>query len=139
MQKWQAECDFYCSIAELDEEDYNNSLSKGDFDIALIKLSGEFNSPYAYLNDFIFDNPQNYSGYKNRKFEHIMDSALTAKDYNTAVNYYKEAEQLLIESAVFVPLCVEKNFVFYSDKISGLEYNPFLKIYDVIQNRGEQI
>ncbi len=132
MQKWQAECNFYCSIAELDKTEYNTSLMNGDFDIALIKLSGEYNSPYAYLNDFTVNSIQNYCGYRNRKFEHIMNSAVTADSNISAINYYVEAEQLLIESAVFVPLCIEKEYVFYSEEVDGVEYNPYLQIYEVI-------
>lgn len=131
MQEWQSECNFYCSIAELDNSDYNNALANGDFDIALIRLSGEYNSPYAYLNDFAVGNARNYSGYKNRKFEHIMNSAVTADSYLSAINYYTEAEQLLIESYIFIPICIENMYVFYSEKINGVEYNPFLKIYQV--------
>ena len=44
MQNWQTECGFYCSISELDISDYMKSLNSGDFDIALVKISGEYNS-----------------------------------------------------------------------------------------------
>ncbi len=129
MQKWQSKHNFYCNISELAQEDYNSALNSGDFDIALVKLSGEYNSPYAYLNDFMPDNSKNYGNYSNKKFVHIMNSAFTSKDSDDAALFYKEAEQLLIDNAVFVPLCIETGYVFYSDDISGVEYNPFLGVY----------
>lgn len=124
MQSWQAEHSFYCSVAELDADDYEKRLASGDFEIALVKLSGEYNSPYAYLNDFLSGNQKNYSGFDSKKFAHIMESALSAKDNSSAISYYKEAEQLIIDSAVFVPLCTEKQYVFYSEEASrvGIEY-----------------
>lgn len=129
IQKWQSECNFYCNIVKLDTVEYLNALQNGDFDIALIELSGEYNSPYAYLNDFLDSNSQNYSGYSNKKFNHIINSAFTASDSETAAIYYKEAEQLLIDNAVFVPLSPKKKYVFYSDKVSNVYYNPFLDIF----------
>lgn len=134
LQKWQSEHNFYCSIAELDDEEYYNSLKNGDFDIALVKLSGEYNSPYAYLNNFLSDNFENYGGYKNQKFEHIINSALTSTSYNEAAAFYMEAEQLLIDNAIFVPLCVETEYIFISDKVNGIWYNPFSRSYGYEEN-----
>lgn len=133
MQKWQSEHNFYCNIAELEQEDYDLALENRDFDIALIKLSGEYNSPYAYLNDFLPGNSKNYGNYANKKFVHIMNSALTAESNDLAVQFYNEAEQLLIDNAVFIPLCTETEYVFYAKEISGVSYNPFLNIYSYIE------
>lgn len=129
MQNWQSECSFYCSITELEADDYTKRLASGDFEIALVKLSGEYNSPYAYLNDFLSGNQKNYSGFDSKKLTHIMESAISAKDTASAISYYKEAEQLIIDSAVFVPLCTEKQYVFYGEEAAGACYNPFSEVY----------
>ena len=131
LQNWQSECGFYCSLAELEGDEYKASLENGDFDIALVRLSGEYNSPYAYLNDFLKGNSSNFSGYENQKYSHIINSALTTKDNTSAAVYYKEAEQLLIDSGVFVPLCIETEYVFYEEKLEGIDYNPFSGVYSV--------
>lgn len=131
LQNWQSECNFYCSMAELEDEEYKTALENGNFDIALVRLSGEYNSPYAYLNDFLKGNSSNYSGYESQKYSHIINSALTAKDNASAAVYYKEAEQLLIDSGVFIPLCIETEYVFYGEKLEGIVYNPFSGVYSV--------
>ncbi len=131
MQSWQSKQGFYCSIAELEAAEYKNALENGDFDIALVKLSGEYNSPYAYLNDFLENNSSNYSGYESKKYSHIINSALTAQDSETAAVFYKEAEQLLIDSGVFIPLCIETEYVFYEEKSEAILYNPFSGVYSV--------
>ncbi len=129
MQNWQSECGFYCGLSELEQKEYISALSAGNFDIAVVKLSAEYNSPYAYFNDFLAENESNYSGYSSEKYAHIINSALTAPDFSTAELYYKEAEQLLIESAVFIPLCRETNYVFYSIDSVSVSYNPFSGVY----------
>lgn len=131
LQNWQSECNFYCSLAELEGDEYKSALENGDFDIALVRLSGEYNSPYAYLNDFLKGNSLNFSGYESQKYSHIINSALTANDNASAAVYYKEAEQLLIDSGVFIPLCIEKEYIFYEEKLDGIDYNPFSGVYSV--------
>ncbi len=132
-QNWQSQCNFYCGISELEYDEYISSLVAGDFDIAVVKISPEYNSPYAYLDDFIDGNSKNYSGYSSEKFVHIMNSAFTAIDKNIADKYYREAEQLLIESAVFIPLCIETEYVFYSEGMENIKYNPFSDVYNYIK------
>jgi len=129
LQGWQSECGFYCGITELKTDDYNRALKNGDFDIAIVRLSGEYNSPYAYLNDFLADNSENFSGYKSNKYNHIINSAITSADNESAAVFYKEAEQLLIDSGVFIPLCIETEYIFYEDDNEGIFYNPFSGVY----------
>lgn len=131
LQKWQSECGFYCSISELDSSEYTSALENGDFDIALVKLTGEYNSPYAYLNDFLTGNSANYGNYENQKYSHIINSALSSNDSTASSVYYKEAEQLLIDSGIFVPLCIETEYVFYKEKLETICYNPFSGVYSI--------
>ncbi len=133
LQDWQSECDFYCSIVELEDNDYQNALKNKEFDIALVKLTGEYNSPYAYFNDFLTGNSANYSGYNNPKYSHIINSAITSSGSESAAVYYKEAEQLLIDSGVFIPLCIETEYIFFKDEIESISYNPFSKSYVIIK------
>lgn len=126
MQKWQSEYGFYCSIEELDNKSYSQALNSGDFDIALIKLSAEYNSPFAYLNDFIKGNSDNYGGFYSRKYEHIINSALTAESLGMSAVYYAEAEQFIIDNAVFVPMCVEYERFFINDKSDSAGFAEYL-------------
>ena len=134
LQTWQVECNFYCNLSELNDIDYLKALQNGDFDIALVRIDGEYNSPYAFLNNFLHDNYENYSNYKNQKFEHIINSALTANDDKIAASFYMEAEQLLVDNAIFVPLCTEKEFIFVSDKLDNVWYNPYSRVYGYMES-----
>ena len=122
LQKWQKDYGFYCSLTELDSEEYKKSLENGDFDIAILNLCGEENSPKGYLSYFESNETVNPD---NRKFSHIMSSAENETNNSIAISYYKEAEQSLIDDYIFTPLCFEREYVFYSKGIEGVEYNPF--------------
>ncbi len=126
LQKWQKHYGFYCSVSELQTDEYNRRIENGDFDIAVVRLSGGENSPAGYLSYFSGSSHVNPS---NRKYEHILSSAEAAETAEEAIAYYKEAEQYLIDNFIFVPFCFEREYVFYSDGISGVEYNPFNGIF----------
>lgn len=126
LQKWQKDYGFYCSLIELSGEEYKKSLENGDFDIALLRLSGEENSPKGYLS--YFDN-NSIINPDNKKFSHILSSAEKETDSGIIISYYKEAEQGLIDDFILTPLCFEKEYVFYSEGIEGVEYNPFGGIF----------
>ncbi len=126
LQKWQKDYGFYCSLTELDVREYKSRLENGGFDIAILSLSGEENSPKGYLSCFDDNDVINPD---NRKFSHILSSAEKETDSSIIISYYKEAEQGLIDDFIFVPLCLEREYVFYSEGIEGIEYNPYNGIF----------
>ncbi len=126
LQKWQKNYGFYCSLIELQGEEYNKSLESGDFDIAILRLCGEENSPLGYLSYFYNNDVINPD---NRKFSHILSSADKETDSGVIISYYKEAEQGLIDDFILTPLCFEREYVFFSEGIEGVEYNPFGGIF----------
>lgn len=126
LQKWQKNYRFYCSLIELDSKEYRKSLESGDYDIAILNLSGEENSPKDYLTFFEGNTILNPD---NRKYSHILSSAEKETDSEIIMSYYKEAEQALIDDFIFTPLCLEREYVFFSEGIEGVEYNPFCGIF----------
>lgn len=129
LQTWQKNYGFYCAVSELPSDEYGTALENGDFDIAIVRLSGDSGTPSGYLSCFRSDSADNHAGFRNRKFDHILDTALLSSDYKSSVAYYTEAEQQILDSFQFVPICYEKEYVFYSDGVSEVEYNPFNGVF----------
>ena len=67
---------------------------------------------------------KNYGSADSRKFDDIIKSALTARDEASSARYCLEAEQLVLDSGWFVPLCFETEYVFRASGVSGTEYDP---------------
>ena len=126
-QEWQRELGFYCTIEQLAENEYNSRLESGDFDIAVIDLTGEYNSPEAYLSAFLRGSTANYGKYSSSDFESLMKSASTAADMQASAELYKQAEQLLIDDAAFVPLYYKNEYFFTAKDCEDILYNPFTK------------
>lgn len=127
MQEWQREYGFYCVVETLGETQYRARLKSGDFEIAALELTGDYNSPAAYLESFLRSSSANYGKFRNAEFEELMDSAEKAADLAESAKLYAQAEQLLIDSAAFVPLYYKNEYFYYDKDCSDIIYNPFTR------------
>ena len=133
MQEWQREFGFYCVVETLSDADYRARLLSGDFEAAVIDLSGGYNSPEAYLEAFSRKNTANYGGFADPQFEALLNSAQTALDLADSAELYAQAEQLLLDSAAFVPLYYKNEYFYTAKDCMDIIYNPFTKRVDFSQ------
>lgn len=136
MQEWQREFGFYCVVETLSESDYNARLSSGDFEIAVQDLSGSTNSPAAYLQCFTRDGTGNYSGYSNSNVTQLVNSAQRAADLQSSADLYKQAEQAVIDDAIFIPLYYKNEYFYINKDFADISYNPFNKTVDFTQAKA---
>ena len=125
LQKWQKDYGFYCLVSELPYSEYISALSSGDFDIALIKLSGDGSGALSYLDAFSASSSRNYSGFDSKKYENIISEAASASDVQRAAAYCLEAEQFILDNCCFTPLFFGKEYVFRQNGVSRIGYDPF--------------
>lgn len=126
-QEWQRELGFYCVIEQLEASEYKSRLESGDFELAVVDLTGEYNSPAAYLSAFAQGNSHNYGKYYSADFEELFTAAQTAADMQTGAELYKQAEQKLIDDAAFIPLFYKTEYFFMAKDCEDILYNPFTK------------
>ncbi|MCR4779489.1 MAG: hypothetical protein K5876_00185 [Ruminiclostridium sp.] len=129
IQEWQHNFGVYCMISELPYSEYISVLSSGDFDIALVRLSGGSGGAVSYPGTFSSASALNYAGVSSRKLDDILSGALTAPDSAAAARYCLEAEQLVMDNGWFAPLCFEKEYVFRAKGTENVGYDPFSGIY----------
>ena len=130
MQEWQREFGFYCVVEQLDNEEYIARLDSGDYDIAVIELSGKYNSPSAYLEQFSTESPENSVHFSDSGFESLLKQAEeTAELYDSAEKYFN-AEQVLIDKAAFIPLYCKNEYFFTVEGAVDIVYEPFSKTVD---------
>lgn len=127
LQEWQREFGFYCVVEQLSDSKFNARIQSGDYEIAIVELSGKYNSPSAYLEQFSSDNSANYYGFANQEFDNLMNSAEESADMEQCFEIYKQAEQLLIDECAFVPLYYKNEYFLTGEDFVDIVYNPFLK------------
>lgn len=125
MQEWQREYGFYCVVEQLDGGDYRTALESGDYDIAVLELSGRYNSPSAYLAQFRAGSAENMTGFANSEFEKLLLQAERTADLSESAEIYSRAEKILIENAAFVPLYFKNEYFFTKEGCTDIVYEPF--------------
>lgn len=130
LQEWQREFGFYCTVETLNETDFYARLKRGNYEIAVMELSGKYNSPAAYLEQFCRSSTENYGNYIDRNYEELYAGASKSLGNAESEKLFKEAEQYLIDEAAFVPLFSKNEYFFTTAKSSDIVYNPFSKTID---------
>lgn len=138
LQEWQRELGFYCKVETLSEGEYARALKNGDFDIAVLELSGKFNSPSAYLGQFSNGDPGNYTRFYNAELENFLTRAENARDTSSSAEQYLQAEQTLIDRCAFYPLYYKNEYFFTNKKARDIIYNPFTKTVNFAQAKQKK-
>jgi len=127
MQEWQREFGFYCVVESLSADEFRERIGSGDYDIAVMELSGKFNSPSAYLGEFGLSASDNRTGFSDSGFESLLKQAEESAELSDSAELYKKAEQILINKAAFVPLYYKNEYFFTVEGGTDIVYNPFSK------------
>lgn len=127
MQDWQANIGFFCNLTALSASAYNKALTDGDFDFAIVRLTGGYNSPSAYLTEFTKNSASNYSSYADEEYLSLIERAEISETVEESAALYKQAEEKLLNDAVFIPLMFQTEYFFLNKDCEDIQYNPFTK------------
>ncbi|GAA3509984.1 peptide/nickel transport system substrate-binding protein/oligopeptide transport system substrate-binding protein [Streptosporangium album] len=96
-----------------------------------------FPSPENYLKPLFTQNAgENFSGYKNDKFEALLRDGAAAPSPESANATYAEAEQVLLHDMPYVPLWYQGVMVGHSKRVSDVSVDSFrrLRVESVVAN-----
>jgi oligopeptide transport system substrate-binding protein len=89
-------------------------LSRGDYDMGMLTWTADYDDPISHFEIWQSNNPMNFSGFKNAKYDQLIEQAKNTTDAKQQFKILLEAEKILTDvqgegQAGFVPL-------FYSSK-----------------------
>ena len=95
------------------------------YDFCTITWIGDYFDPMAFLQLFASDSSFNLANFSNEEYDAMLDAATNAADEVTRKDLLLQAEQVLLDSGVVIPMSTAfaTNFV-RNDLISGWETNP---------------
>lgn len=120
----QKEISLFLKLEPVSQQEFDRRVSSGDFDIALIRLSSEDNTPWSILERFLSGSSQNVTGYHNAAFDEAMRAAAAAGTAETAIAQYAAAETALLQDAVFLPMYYSTDYFVTQPGVTGIVYNP---------------
>lgn len=137
-QIWQRDLGLYLTVEVLEAEEYQQRLQSGDFDCAITALNGDYNSPYAILSQFSSGSGKNVSGYQNADFDRLLGEAVQQPDEEKAAKSYKQAEEMLLQSGVFLPLYYQSEYFVTSRDAVNVRYDFDSKMVDFRLKKTEK-
>lgn len=137
-QIWQRDLGLYLTVEVLEAEEYQQRLQSGDFDCAIAALNGDYNSPYAILSQFSSNSGKNVSGYKNAGFDRLLEEAVQQPDEKKAAESYKQAEEMLLQNGVFLPLYYQSEYFVTSREAVNVRYDFDSKMVDFRLKKTEK-
>jgi len=109
---------------------YTTDPSSNPYDFCIVTWIGDYLDPMAFLSMFESNSSYNLANYSNASFDSLLEQAKTC-DSNQRSELLKQAEQILLDDCVVVPLsnAISTNFV-RTDIIHGwydnrLDIHPF--------------
>lgn len=87
-------------------------LDRRDFQMAMLGWIADFPDPYDFL-DILFhgESDYNYMGYSNAEVNALLEKARLEKYHEERMRLYREAEEILVEEAPWIPLYHSVDYV----------------------------
>lgn len=128
-EQWQQNLEFYCGVEVVSENEYRLKLSNGTYDIALVEIQSESGTAGGFLNYFSSNNDLITP---NTRYAVAGASAQISKAENLgkATELYTNAEQIIINSYEFIPICYGNEYFIFPDNVTDLNYDPITHSVD---------
>ncbi len=124
-QMWQRNLSLYVNIQQLPQQELNQRVAAGDYDIAILPFSSNQPDPSGLLGQFLTGAAGNITGYADEEYDQTMQQAAAAATVQEMVRLFSKAEDLLLSEAVVVPLYVETTYFAMAKGVRGIEYSPY--------------
>jgi peptide/nickel transport system substrate-binding protein len=69
--------------------------------------------------------PLNFYQYSNPELDKLMDDAVQQADWGQAQQIYQKCSQMIVDEAIWIPLCIPPNSTIAHSYVTGIEDNSF--------------
>lgn len=125
LQIWQRDLSFFVEIEVCENDEYEQRLKNRDYDVAIVKVCSQTQSPYSVLSQFKKDNENNIIAYNDNEFEEVLEKARQAQDKDIILKSYKKAEDMLLKSGRLIPLFAMADYYVISNDVKDVEFYSY--------------
>ena len=101
-------------------------MQNGDFEICLTRWGPDYADPMTYLGMWKTGNSNNYGLWSNAKYDQLIDDCTDgayATDTTARWAHLKEAEDIVMDEAVIIPVYQKGDSYLISDSTTGIEFH----------------
>lgn len=105
---------------------FNSNVEKGDFQMGYMAWGADFNDPINMLSLLKSDAAAIGTGWKNERYDELMNLAAAEMDSAKRLEYFKEAERILLyDEAAVAPVVYPRSNIFRYKYVHNLGITPF--------------
>ncbi len=124
-QTIQKEFNIFIAVEEASESAISQKISSSkDYDMAIICLSANYNHPMSILNQFSSGNQNAIYQMHNEQYQQNTNQILLNTDPNLILQSCIQAEQILLNNAIILPLYYQTDYLATTNSIDGVLTNP---------------
>jgi oligopeptide transport system substrate-binding protein len=122
-QQWKQNLGLTVRLANQEWKTFLSNQKGLEYQISRSSWVGDYLDPLTFLEIFHSESGNNRTGWKNPNYDALLHQAQHAQSQTQRFAALQQAEQLLLDQAVIVPLFYENSFELVSQRITGFERN----------------
>lgn len=122
-QQWQQALGVSVRLANQEWKTFLSNQKALEYQISRSSWVGDYLDPMTFLEIFHSESGNNRTGWNNAEYDRLLQQARAATSRSLRFQALREAEQLLLEQAVIVPLFYENSYELVSKRIGGFARN----------------
>jgi oligopeptide transport system substrate-binding protein len=138
---WEEQLGLHVELKEMEKRVYLAAQNNLEYDLTRSSWVGDYNDPNTFLDLFRSDNGNNRTGWKNARYDELMDQADREIDLRKRAGLLRQAETVLArDEAPIIPIYFYVGFNYYNPaKVKGvyaniLDEHPLNDIWKVIDD-----
>jgi oligopeptide transport system substrate-binding protein len=114
-QMWQRELGVKVELRQMEKQVYLKAQRSLEYDVTRSTWIGDYNDPNTFLDLFRSNNGNNRTGWKNARYDQLMDQAASLTDLRQRAELLRQAEAILIcDDAPIAPVYYFSGFNYYN-------------------------
>jgi oligopeptide transport system substrate-binding protein len=118
------------AVIEIEQEEtgiFFRDIKEGNYKIASQGWIADYQDPHNFLDlQFHSQSPLNDTNYSNTEVDQLLEQARSEKDENARLELYRQAEEIIVQDAVWIPLSHSKASVLVKPYVQGYEIPPLV-------------
>lgn len=107
--QWEKVLEIKCQIEYAEWSSFFRQVTKGRYQVGMIKWHSWFNDPVYTLNAFKHRNQGiNFPSWENPEFQKLLICSDQEKDTKKRLEYLAKAEKILTQESPIIPLCYDR-------------------------------
>ncbi|MGZ4988516.1 MAG: peptide ABC transporter substrate-binding protein, partial [Limisphaerales bacterium] len=122
---WERELGIHVELRQMEKKIYVDAQDRLDYNVSRSSWIGDYNDPDTFLGLFRSFDGNNRTGWKNARYDKLMDDADSEPDLKKRAELLKQAETLLVRDELpIVPIYFYVGLTFYNPaKVQGIHQN----------------